>query len=254
MEEIRYPLYRFFGDPVFLSERAGIVIILSSAGLLVFFFLVYSAVCRRELSLQIRIGLRYSWVTALLFGVLYGSFFVSDRILQYLLTMPGIPPGTARYSGLGQTTLMGLIMFCLVTGFTHLLPIPKLPLFYGNAAVVGALTCFLAGLVWDITRAPVLLWALLCTILGRSLRKKAAVYGCALLYPAQALGALLDALRGGGLPTEGSAGFLYSHGASSFIVITLFLLPPLLLIIQGNALRGRKAPGRMKMLTTKGQV
>jgi hypothetical protein len=242
VEEIRYPLYRFFGEPLFLSERTGIIIFLSTAAILIFLFLVYSAVCRQELFRQIGIGLRYSWVVLILFGVLYGSFFISDRLLEYLLTLPGIPPGAARYNGLGQITFMGLAIFYLLTGFIHLLPIPRLPPFYGNTAVIIALSGFLAVLVRDITRMPPELWSLLCIILGRSFKKSAVVYGCALLYPAQALAALFTGLRAAGHGAGRLSGLSPANETLLFIGISLFFLPPLLLVMRGNALAG--ASGR----------
>jgi hypothetical protein len=135
---------------------------------------------------------------------------------------------------------MGLILFYLVTGFIHLLPIPKLPLFYGNAAICIALLCLPADLILDITRMPVMLWALFFAVLGRFFKKSAAVYGCAFLYPAQALGALLNALRTSG--SGGISGLSLPNRPAAFIGISLFLLPPMLLLMQGNALIG--AAGR----------
>jgi hypothetical protein len=244
-EELRYPLYRFLGEPVFLSEKTGVILLLSVAAALIFLFLVYSAVYRRELFQQIRIGLGYSWVVPLLFGALWGSFFVSERLLGFLLTLPGIPPGAGRYNGLGQIIFMGLVLFYLLTGFIHLLPIPKLPFFYGNTAVVIALCGFLAVLAWDITRMPPALWSFLWIILGRFLNKKTAVYGCALLYLVQPAAALFSILRANGYDARGITGVFPAGESLGFVdiglislLISLFFLPPLLLLLRGNALNG----------------
>jgi hypothetical protein len=239
-EEIRYPLYRFLGEPLFLSERTGIILLLSLAAILIFLFLVYSAVCRRELSGQIRMGLRCSWAVLLLFGFLWGSFFVSDRILMVLLTLPGIPPGAASYKGLGQISLMGLPIFFLLSGFIRLLPMPKDPLFYGNAGMITALIGFPALLMWDITRLIPGLWSLLCIIPGRFLKKSVPLYGCVLLYPVQALAAfnVLPAKGSGGI-----SGLSPDNGTLVFIGLSLFFLPPLLLFLRGRALSGVSGRG-----------
>jgi hypothetical protein len=133
---------------------------------------------------------------------------------------------------------MGLAIFFLLTGFIHLLPIPKLPLFYGNAAMIIAFSGFLAVLVRNITRMPPGLWSLLCIVLGRFLKKSAAVYGCALLYPVQALAAFFYILRTGGHEAGEITGLFPAGEPLVFINISFFFLPPLLLLMRGNALSG----------------
>jgi hypothetical protein len=247
----RHFLIASFGRKVFfVPESVTVMVFLGITGLFFMGVLTYFTLYRKRAVVLWRMFLGYAWV----FPLFILALTVSLELAGFTVAAAGrlLGYGAAR-SDAGLAFLKIIIALPLFSALFSLgasFKIPQKAGFYGNSAVVLVIAGVLIAAVLDISFTPLFLWALLCAASGAAFKKPLMVYACVACAAISALGPLENILQSGGSPSAAGrfTEILLSQGVLTSLYIAVIILPFMLLLERGAALRERNqnAPSPMR--------
>ena len=255
--------YYFFQLPgeiiFFISEGVTAALFLVLSGLLLFYFLIYSARYNAILFFHIRNFFKSFWIFIIILVFLVISIKVSELLYSLLLRIfnPNVSAAfvTANYPGAGLTLLLALLIFLLLSQAIDLLRIPKKAQFYGVSAVIFITIGLYLAAFWNFSFVPILLWAFLFVFLGASLSNPFLVFLCVFFMPLFSIGALVNTIETGSTgiveilisPKWNSPDNLWAAVRIAFMALPLFLLAKRGIILFHQS-RGFKAVKEKNMI------
>jgi hypothetical protein len=190
--DTRYTVFVSGQRTRYLPERAAVLLVLFLGGICLALFLAYSVSHRRRIRLLWSRGIAFFWVGPLLFGILVFCCLGAGILLTKILSAYIVPLSAVHTGGAFLVMLTGGALFSLAVLLLDGLPVKGKAGLYGNTTFFMSALGLAAGIFWDISLSPALLWILLCAFLGSSLKQALWVLICALLSLMTPLSILVD--------------------------------------------------------------
>ena len=189
------------GKTVFVSEGHTAILLLLTAGIFLFLFLVYSARYNAILIFHIKLFFKSFWVFLILLPLLMISIKVSGLLYSLLFQafgpLPGALSGRPNYAGMVLMMQLAVLVFFLPSPALDLFHFPKRAQFYGFSSVIFVILGLVSAAFLDFSFVPVFLLSFFFVFLGASLSRPLLVFICTFLIPISAFGALLNIFETG---------------------------------------------------------
>ena len=227
------------GNVQFLNEglTAALLVILFAFFLII--MLILSVTNYIGMVFHLKLFLMYIWIFLLLLPLLVVSIKAASFLYSMVLSYHNVSIELVTYTGAALTLLLAVLLFAMPSPLLSLVKFPGRAHFYGFSSVLFILMCLLLAVFLDFSYVPIFLWAFLLISLGASLSNPLLVFGCVVLAPIFAFGALINIIKNGSsriIALIISPGIDISVNWFGAIMAALFILPLFLLTKYGAIL------------------